>query len=282
MKISKQVQTSLLACGLLFLILDSKTVLDGAKDGVALCIEVITPSLLPYFILTNLLTSSIGGKHTFLAVGLLGGYPAGAQSIHTAYRQNRLTKNQAETLLTYCNHAGPAFIFGIMSHLFSKNYISWIIWAVHLLSALFVFLLFHQKIADNQQQNIPAKSYTLTDHLLKSLRSMALVCCWIILFRIALNILDARVLYNTNPYIKTTLAGLLELSNGCYNLRSVPSEQIRFILCSTFIGFGGICVTFQTASVTGDLSIKKYLSAKLIQGIFSTILSFLLSTVLFR
>jgi hypothetical protein len=49
----------------------------------------------------------------------------------------------------------------------------------------------------------------------------------------------------------------------------IQQEGLRFLLCSLFLSFGGLCVTMQTISVTEGLSIRGYLQGKAIQTAFS-------------
>ena len=134
------------ALALLLLILDSRTALQGAREGLDLCFRSVVPSLFPFLVLTGMLTSSVSGlKLVFLRplgrwmgipqgaegiflTGILGGYPAGAQSVHQAYKAGQLTKEDARRMMAFCNNAGPAFLFGILGSHFEKTGILWILW----------------------------------------------------------------------------------------------------------------------------------------------------------
>ncbi len=48
-----------------------------------------------------------------LVLGLTGGYPVGVQAAADLYASGRLTREQAERLLGFCNNTGPAFIVGV-------------------------------------------------------------------------------------------------------------------------------------------------------------------------
>lgn len=60
----------------------------------------------------------------------------------------------------------------------------------------------------------------------------------------------------------------------------VPCSQlgINVIICSFLLGFGGISILLQVWSITSksDISIKPYVVGKLLQGIFSSIYTFLI------
>ena len=149
-------------CGIAFLvlILDAKTALQGAYEGLNLCIQAVIPSLFPFFVLSVILTNALigrrfpilwavrrfcgmpDGSESLLVVGLLGGYPTGAQAVAQAYQTGRLERQDALRLLGFCSNAGPAFLFGMIAPAFGNLKIAWCLWAVHIASALLTgFLL---------------------------------------------------------------------------------------------------------------------------------------------
>ena len=99
----KKISALLAILGAAALILDTKTALIGAKDGIELCITTVIPSLFPFFVLSGVITSSISEKKIpalsifcrwmkipdhalpLMLVGLLGGYPIGAKTAAPAY-----------------------------------------------------------------------------------------------------------------------------------------------------------------------------------------------------
>ena len=237
------------------------------------------PSLFPYFIFSNILISTIQGRWAIPVIGFLGGYPAGAQAISNAYRSNRLNKEDALDLLCYCNNAGPAFIFGMLSPFFSTRYVPWLIWWIHITSALFVRMVMVKRT--KQTEISASKQPNIASILSASIKGIAIVCTWVFLFRILLQILRKRFFFRCTPILTLILSGILELTNGCCSLNFIGSQQLRFILATGFLSFGGICVTMQTASVAKELSIKKYVFSKILQTIFSLLLAIPLSFVIF-
>ena len=283
------------AIGLLVLILDTKTALMGASQGLELCIQTVIPSLLPFFFLSIVLTSSLAGEsipflrplgricgipagaESLMLVGMLGGYPAGAQCIAQAYRDGALDKANAQRMIAFCNLAGPAFLFGIVAGKFDSSYAPWALWVIHILSALLVAAVLPGRSKHDVTLR-PGKALTLSQALLRSLQIMANVCGWIILFRILIAFLDRWILWLLPVWAQVALTGLLELSNGCCDLGRITGEGLRFIIGAGMLGFGGLCVTMQTASVTDGLSLKTYLVGKVLQVAFSILLAAVLMT----
>lgn len=287
------------AAGLTVLILDAKTALNGATDGISLCLSTVIPSLFPFFLFSILLNSTLTGTQltilrpigkllgvpkgaeSLLLLGLIGGYPVGAQCIMEAYRNKRLSKQDAQRMLGFCSNAGPAFIFGMGSCLFEQKRVLWFLWGVHIISALFVGLLLPSK--SRISCTLPQGNHlTLSQALEKSIRTIAAVCGWVIIFRVLLAFSQKWYLWLISNEARVFVTGLVELSNGCYSLIVIPSAGARFVMCAAFLGFGGVCVTMQTMSVTNGLGLGMYFPGKVIQCSFSLLIAGLLQTVLFR
>lgn len=283
---------TLAAVAMAVLILDTKTALYGGAKGVELCIKTLIPSLFPFFLVSILLTSSLigqripfisplakllripSGTEPLLAVGLLGGYPVGAQSIVQAKKTGGLSPEDARRMMAFCNNAGPAFLFGIGSRLFSSIWICWLLWGIHIVSALIIGILTPGG-KENRIQTGQADSLTLPQALRKALEVMATVCGWVVIFRVLLAILERWILWILPNELQVCIYGLLEIANGCCQLHSLESEGMRLVLFSGFLGFGGLCVALQTYSVTAGSGVDTslYLPGKIAQCACSVLLA---------
>lgn len=266
------------AAGMLMLILDGKTALTGAQVGMDLCIRTVIPALFPFFVLSSLLVTGIDGRwlrplgrfcripkgaEPLLLVGLLGGYPTGAQCVAQGYRNGQLSKHQAERMLAFCNNAGPSFLFGMVAQMFDYPRYAWLLWVIHILSAILVARMI--PAGDLSPVSVSVSRIRLPQALAKAVSTTSLVCGWVILFRVLITFLDRWVLWLLPNTVQVLLVGLLELSNGCCALGSIQNTALRFLVCSGLLAFGGVCVTMQTRSVTEGLSLKPYLLGKLLQ-----------------
>ena len=284
---------------MLALILDAKTAATAASEGILFCLRTVIPSLFPFFILSTLLTNNLFGQEIpilrFLGklcrmpkgseclflIGILGGYPVGAQSIGSAYRNKQIEKHTAHRLLGFCSNAGPAFIFGICADLFQKRSTIWILWAVHIFSAVITGRAFPLTHNHTMNTNLTTP-INFQQALTKSIKITANVCGTIVIFRIIINFIDRWFLWCFPQYLQFAIAGFLELANGIYILKGCTNESIRFVLSATMLGFGGICVYMQTLSATEELGPGYYLSGKLIQSMTSFSISILLANYLFE
>lgn len=275
---------------MLVLILDGKTAILGAREGITLCLTTVIPSLFPFFLLSSLLTGAFAGRklsllrplaklcgipeggESLLITGFLGGYPVGAQGAASLFRSGQLSKAEAERLLAFCSNAGPAFLFGMAAAMFPKKQMAFLLWQIHMLSAVFTAML----IPSGSPRAITVsegRSVTLSDAMHRAVPTMAYVCGWVVLFRVLIAFLDRWVLWLLPVPAHVGIMGLLELTNGCCALASISSVPMRFILCSGMLAAGGLCVTMQTVSITEGLSLKFYFLGKGMQVLFSLILS---------
>ena len=280
------------------LILDTKTAVEGVIEGMSLCIQVIVPSLLPFFLITTYLNSQLSGMRipglnilgrclhipsggeSLLLLGLIGGYPVGAKMIGDLFTAQKIDKKNGQILMGYCNNAGPAFIFGVAGVLFQQRYIPFILWIIHILSAVITgFLLPRPRpgviMLDHTQP------VTVSETLRKSISICVSICGWIIIFKIIMAYIGKYLSQYCSVYSLIILTGILELSNGCLQLAELDFVCMKFILCSAFFAFGGLCVALQTLSVSGVLKFGLYFPGKLMQTCVSMILTIPVASILF-
>lgn len=291
----KYLQSIVAALGLLVLILDSNLALEGAGSGIELCIKTVIPSLFPFFVLSMLLMNSLDADNSRVLIRLvkyfkipaagasvllpavLGGYPVGAKCAGDLYRRKQISKKDAEYLLSFCNNAGPSFLFGMVSGFFPERKLAWLLWLIHLLSAGMTAIVIPSNLMDQPETEINFKTEK-SGIILSAAKAMCMVCCWVVLFRIVITFLKSWVLWMLPVWVQVWLIGFLELANGCCELMLITDIRLRFILCSCMLAFGGICVLLQTASVTEGLSLKNYWKGKIRQTGFSLLLSWLFIT----
>ncbi len=286
------------AAMLLALIVDARTALNGAREGIALCLQTVIASLFPFFVLSTLLIGALSGvnvpilrpigkicgiprgSEAILLTGFLGGYPVGAQAVCQAYRSGCISRQDAQRMLGFCSNAGPAFLFGMVAPQFPSLSCAWVLWGIHILSALIVAAALPQK--SDRRVSLPReRPLTLSQSLERAVKTTALVCGWVVLFRILIAFLQRWVLWLLPQPLHIIVVGLLELSNGCCSLSALQGMGARFLASACFLSFGGLCVTMQTASVTAPLGLGIYLPCKGMQSKLSILLASVFQYVLF-
>lgn len=284
---------------LIFLILMASALLifpdatfSGAENGLRICAHAIIPSLFPFFVVINLLCA-LGYTQIFgascLLLGLIGGYPVGAQTIVNQYRNGAIGKTDAQHMILYCNNAGPAFIFGVVGYgVFQSFWVGLALYLIHAASAVILGkMIFRGRNSESHSMSetngTPPFSKALTDAVRQAGITAIQVCIFVVFFSVLCSYLQffLPAHWKKNPFVLLGL-GCLELAGGISMLSEIPNQAVLFCLSSFLLGFGGLCVTFQTFSILDetDLSGKYYLSAKFLHGLLSVLLAVPTSTIL--
>ena len=153
-----------------FLIFFSENNILSAKDGLALWVNNIVPSMFPFFVATELLCQTnfiyLLGKlfkkimkpffnvpeesSSALLLGTISGYPIGAKMVCNLKEKKIISKIEAERLIAYTNNSGPLFILGAVGiSLFGNKKIGFILLLSHIISCLLVGFLFKNWKKDN-------------------------------------------------------------------------------------------------------------------------------------
>lgn len=193
----------------------------GAQTGLALCFNVIVPSLFPFFVLSSLVVDLglaaylgraleslmrplfrvSGSCATAIALGFIGGYPVGARTALQLYQQGLCSKPEAERLLAFCNNSGPAFILGVVgAGVFGDGRIGLLLYCTHAAASLLVGLLFRFYGRDHGRTDCrphqkPIKTVTVaaafTGAVTHSLQSTLNICAFVVFFAVVLQLLSA-------------------------------------------------------------------------------------------
>ena len=265
----------------------------GIRSGISVCGEVVIPSLFPFMILAEFVALS-GASDTLskpispftrwlfglpkvtaapILLSFISGYPVGASLARRLYDSGKISRSDAEKMLTFTVNSSPAMlIFAVgMGMLGGKEY-GYLLYIVHILASVFNGILFSRIIlnsganrrvekvnlptfnAQNTIQTIGQKSaygitkkddtphYNIADAFVTATAdasvSMLKICGCVILFAgIVASIKSARI-----------LALILEVTVGC---KVAVNYGIKAI--SAVVGFGGISVIMQVMTVSKGL-----------------------------
>ncbi|GHV07500.1 sporulation integral membrane protein YlbJ [Clostridia bacterium] len=202
------------------MIISPREAAEAARQGIKLCMDVIVPSLFPFFVLSSLTVElgltrylgralervmrpvfRVGGACSAAVVmGFIGGYPVGARTALALYESGQCTKTEAERLLSFCNNSGPAFILGAVgAGIFSSSTVGWLLYLAHTAASLTVGVLFRfYKYRDDgahglKKQNRPAVRVTraFVTSVRSSFDAILGVCAFVIFFAVAIRMLYA-------------------------------------------------------------------------------------------
>jgi len=203
----------------------------GAKDGLALCFNVIVPSLFPFFVLSSLVVDLglaaylgrameglmrplfrvSGSCAAAVALGFIGGYPVGARTALQLYQQGLCSKAEAERLLAFCNNSGPAFILGVVgAGVFGDSRVGLLLYLTHALASMLVGLLFRfyggsERKGPPSPRPKPIQAVTIpaafTGAVSRSLQSTLNICAFVVFFAVILQLMSAYGLFNVLAHL---------------------------------------------------------------------------------
>ena len=286
-------------------------VLKGATCGLLLWFQTVLPTLLPFLILSSLLINTPAihilvnitspmfcrlfnvSKYGSFAVlcGFLCGYPMGGKITSDLLSTQKITKNEAQYLLSFCNNTSPMFIISYVMHqtlniphlilpaicilFLSPVLCSFLFRRFYLISYKTTLLSSHKNTAlymDSTQ-----KSQNLIDEcIMKSFETITKIGGYIILFSILINLVS--MLPITHSILKYTFLPFLEITNGVLSLsQSMISFQDKFVVIMALISFGGWCSIAQTQSIISNVGIPlfPYIIQKLITALVTSLLTFI-------
>lgn len=156
-----------------------------------------------------------------------------------------------------------------------------------------------KKITDNKRNrnkeiSIKNLGEILSNSINNSISTILLIGGFVVIFSVILSILNRTQILDMlsmllkpilqifnidTDFSKPLFSGIIELTNGVKQVSGIHIKAIsqNIILCAFLLGFGGFSVLLQVFSIVSktDLSMKKYVAGKLIQGIFASIYTFL-------
>ncbi len=272
----------------------------ASGDAVSGCINTVIPALFPYLVCSGYLAASgfatvlgrylspimrpifglPGSGAVALVLGTISGYPVGAVCAADLYKSGECTKPQAERLMAFCNNSGPVFIMSVVGMGYLQSpYLGKILYISHVMSAVLtgVIMRTYSPSQNLGQKALPRTVETGGRNVFRvfggvmdnSVFNILKICGFVIFFTVfAANLPKGSF----SPYIHA----LLEITGGVRAVAVLDLDfETKLSLISFFIAFSGMSVLFQAGAiaVSAGLSLKPYFFGKLIQGIFSAILT---------
>ena len=246
-----------------------------------------------------------GACASAFVLGIIGGYPVGARTAIALYEKGEISRDEAERLLAFCNNCGPAFIFGVVgAGIFASGTIGLLLYGVHILASILVGVLFRfrgrTQSAAAPYITVEAVSFSaaFTNAIRSALQSTLNICAFVLFFTVFIRLLvlsgvltAAASLLGTlllplggsERWAEKLLIGAIELSSGVASLSDAAlSLPGRLCLTAFVLGWAGLCVHCQVLSFLGSsgLSVRSYLGGKLLHGLISALLMWLLARVI--
>jgi sporulation integral membrane protein YlbJ len=165
------------------LILLSKTAVNSAIKGIDLWLNIVFPSLFPFFVASELLNKSgfiraagilfepimrplfnVPGAGSFAFImGITSGYPVGAKITSGLIEEKLINRSEAERLLAFTNNSGPLFIIGAVGvGMFNSSRIGILLLICHILACITVGILLR-----NYGKKSRVKQYRVSENSFK-------------------------------------------------------------------------------------------------------------------
>lgn len=297
---------------ILMLIVLPEIAISSFLNGIMIWATKVLPSLLPFLILTKLLSytsfiSNVGNKLSPITqklynvggvsgyiyfMSIVSGYPIGAKLTSDFYNNNTITKGQAEVITSFTSTSGPLFIIGSVAiGMFQNKKLGYIILISHYLSAILNGLIYRKKFDGKiSTQSYERNINPLSNSMSESITSILSIGGFIAIFYMILQILLSINFFTIISYplnligidtmlTNSILSGIIEVTSGCIMLSNlaIPFNSLSIIL-SFLISFGGISIHAQAYSFLKNfnMSYSKFLLQKTTQSIISSVITFII------
>ena len=305
-KIRKLIPIIILIIFLISMIIYSDIVIKSVSFAITLCINNLFPSMLPFLILSSILSNygfvelvshilSPLMRNLFhlnsncayiLILSMLSGSPANSKYIKELLDSNKITVSDANQVLLFSHFVNPIFIIGTVGTIFlgNKTY-GFIILISHYLANLIIGIMLRKKnipssiATNNNFFNIKPKGFitTLKNAIKDTIDTLLVVFGTITSTLVFSSIINAY--FNFNPVFN----GILEVTSGLKYV-SIESNTILFkiIISTFFISFGGLSIHAQVMSILDNKAIKyiPYLEARILQGLISSIIVYIMYNII--
>ncbi len=245
---------------------------EGVRIGLQLAYRSVLPALFPAAVVCGILAEvlefiPLPVNHSLWITAQLCGFPLGVKSVCRAY-QRELIDRRTAVALSYCSaNASPAFlILYIGGKLFGDLKIGVIIFATQCLISFFIASFNGAFIPCNHSKQATDSLFIILGN---GISNAALGCLGLTGYICLFSAISVPMeCFGWFRYIH----GFLELTGGISKLNS---DQL--LLCSAMVGFSGISVFLQNASVLAQahLPIAPALYGKLLYGFLMPLLLFL-------
>ena len=238
-----------------------------------------------------------------ILASLFCGYPLGSRYSCELYERRVINKVTLERLLNIATNGSPLFIIGTVgTAMLNSAFLGYILLISNALSCIVIGSILPTKktvnyslsgnssVAATQIKENPNFGVALKNALEDATKTCLSIGSFVVIFSVIISIIKSSGIYHTaiNALCSTGIInysildglflGFIEITNGCSIVAtSNLSLNIKILICSFLIGFSGLSITFQVYSFVYKykVSMKKYLSLKIVQGIICTLITLL-------
>lgn len=264
-------------------------------DGISLYSKLLGPIICKPLKLSKACSFSI-------IASAICGYPLGAKYSSYLYENNYISRKEYLRLINIATNCGPLFILGAVSVSLLGNIKYGIILLISNYASLIVVGLLTIKNSDvnKSKKDMIISNKTVNssfgdnfrEAISNALNTTLSVCGFIMVFSVIINILQNSsaltiIISNIENFLRlphnllsSILLGSVEITKGCQIVSSLQFNiHLKLSVISFLCSFSGLSIIFQCFSFIGkhNISLIKYSSKKILQGIISFIITFITS-----
>ncbi|WP_010631046.1 sporulation integral membrane protein YlbJ [Sporolactobacillus vineae] len=308
---------AMVSAGLVFLMIRyPTTAVRASAEGLQIWWDKVFPALFPFFVLSELMIGF--GVVTFTGVlmeplmrpvfrvpgiggfvfmmGLFSGFPAGARMTAKLYKEQKLTKNEAERLSSFTNFSNPLFLFSVMAVQFFHQATLGILFALsHYIGNIGVGIAMRAYKKKSDGRTDPARTHSvftnaldrmhqdrvnryqplgkmLGDAVIASVQTLLAIGGFIALFSMTYRLLVQAGIINIFVDVLISLfhilgiapsigpaamPGIFELTIGTHGVGSAMAPlEERVITAAALLGFCGFSIQAQAISILSQAGLS--------------------------
>lgn len=248
----------------------------GIRDGLAVCANILIPSLFPFMALSGFLSFTSAARilsaplapittrlfklpkdlGAVVLMSLIGGYPVGAKSISLLLSQNKIGKSTAERMLCFCVNAGPSFLITAVGAGMLLSRTAGVILFCSQTAATLIIGAVVSRGAERPGTESAGIELRGAEALVTAVSgassAILTMCSFAVLFSGLLSFISASgIVSGTARFFgvgedlaQAVVNGIFEVTSGCVSASKL-NGGMAFALISAIVSFGGLSVLFQ-------------------------------------
>ena len=276
------------------------------SDEIENCIKIscniwfynLIPSMLPFYIISDLLVNygfidvlaflfnnliqkafGLSGNASFVIFfSMITGFPSSAKYIKSLLDNKFISIEEANKLIRFTHFSNPLFIINVIGSVIigNKNLGIFVLLSHYLSNFIIVFCYRGEKImsiSNLESRKTKVLSEVLTKSFLDAFNSLLIVLGSLITFQLLTKIVYCHL--KLSPTISLLIESILEITQGLFRLKTLSfSPNLKAIISTIIISFGGLCIHMQVSSILSETKIKykNYLMGRILQTILAPII----------
>lgn len=238
-----------------------------------------------------------------IVASILCGYPLGAKYCVDLYSMEYIDRDEYEKLLNIASNVGPLFLIGsVAGTLLGNISLGYILLVGNYLSPIFIGIITKKKknsikLSSPHVHKCELINFgsALKNAIQNGINTTLSIGGFIVIFSVIISLLKNNIyVINIFMYLEKLLGlssgilyclflGSIEMTNGCNIISNLnTSIPLKLSIISFLCSFSGLAVIAQVSSFVNEtnISYSKYIFFKVLQGIFSFIITYILLKIL--